>query len=125
MSDKQLDKARQKAQKLGIPKIQRHLFMCVDKKESDCASASEMTAAWKYLSKRLKELKLDKTHGVFRTATRCMDVCKGGPILVVYPDGIWYGGCDQQGIDRILQEHLIDGEVVEDMVIAGCAGMPR
>ena len=115
-----MDKARQKAKKLGVPKIRRHLFMCVDKREADCASASAMTQAYKHLRKRLKELKLGKSHGLFPTATQCLDVCKGGPILAVYPDGIWYGRCDPDALDRIIQEHFIDGNIVEDLVIARC-----
>ena len=115
-----MDKARQKAKKLGVPQIRLHLFMCVGKKEAECCSASAMTQAYKYLRKRLKELKLRKSHGLFPTATACLDVCKGGPILAVYPDGIWYGGCDPDALDRIIQEHFIDGNVVEDLVIARC-----
>ena len=120
MSHDELEKARHKAKKLGVPKIRRHLFMCVDKKEAECASASEMSAAYKYLCKRLKQLNLHKTHGIFPTATRCLDVCKGGPILAVYPDGVWYGGCDPDALDRIIQQHFLEGKVVEELVIARC-----
>ena len=120
MKNADIDKARHKAKKLGIPKVRRHLFMCVDKKEADCASSSHMSAAWKYLSKRIKDLKLHKTHGLFATATKCMDVCKGGPILAVYPDGIWYGGCHPEKLEQIIQSHFIGGDIVEELVIARC-----
>ena len=53
---------------------------------------------------------------VKRGETPCLGVCTGGPIVVVYPDGIWYGGVTPDLLERIVVEHLKGGRVVEDAV---------
>jgi (2Fe-2S) ferredoxin len=53
---------------------------------------------------------------VKRGETPCLGVCAGGPIVVVYPDGVWYAGVTPELLERIVSEHLRDGRVVEEAV---------
>ena len=53
---------------------------------------------------------------VKRGETPCLGVCSGGPIVVVYPDGVWYSHVTPELLERIVVEHLKEGRVVEDAV---------
>ena len=63
--------------------------------------------------------KIDSRPGlkVKRTRSNCFAVCKNGPIMVVYPEGVWYRSIDESVLERIVAEHLQDGNEVSEHVI--------
>ena len=98
---------------------QRHVFFCCNKRdppEACCANhgAAELQA---YAKSRIKAAGQNGKGKVRINKAGCLDRCDQGPVMVVYPEAVWYTYVDKEDVEEIIQEHLINGRIVERLKI--------
>jgi (2Fe-2S) ferredoxin len=98
----------------------KHVFFCTNQRTdgSACCNDHRAQQARDYVKDRVKELGLSGQQNRIRiNSAGCMDRCGDGPVIVVYPEGIWYTYVDESDLDEIIEQHLRNGRVVERLKI--------
>jgi (2Fe-2S) ferredoxin len=105
-----------------VVRVSHHLLLCATPSKALCCPDPELgVASWNRLKQLVRELGLEnpaREQGiVLRTKADCLRICAEGPILLIWPDGVIYGGVTAERIERILKEHVIEGLPIEDWVV--------
>jgi (2Fe-2S) ferredoxin len=97
----------------------KHVFFCCNQREpgAQCCNNHGSAKIREYAKDRVKELKLNGAGKVRINQAGCLDRCELGPVVVIYPEAVWYTYVDQADIDEIISEHLQNGRIVERLLI--------
>lgn len=106
-----MSKLTKKLSKVGVPVARKHLFFCIG---PDCCRKEAGAELWDHAKARTRDLPAP----MMRTKAACFRICCEGPWLVVYPEGTWYGNMTPQRLDRILDQHVVGGQPVQEWVVA-------
>lgn len=106
---------------MQAPLIQAHLLLCATPTKAQCCEPELGAASWQWLKQLVRELDLEnpsRPEGiVLRSKVDCLRICQGGPILLIWPDGVTYGGVTPERLDRIVREHLLGGMPIDAWII--------
>jgi len=104
---------------MNEPYYKYHVFFCTNLRTNGeaCCAGKGSVAMREYAKQRVKDLGLAGKGGVRINNAGCLDRCEEGPVVVVYPEGIWYTYVDKEDIDEIIDSHLINGQIVERLKI--------
>jgi (2Fe-2S) ferredoxin len=100
------------------PPYAKHLFVCTNRRPDGapkgcCASKGSEELRFEFK----KELDAQGVKGVRANAAGCLDACERGPSVVIYPEGVWYGGVTKDDVKELVREHFVKGEVLQRLVM--------
>lgn len=110
------------------PPVRRHLLLCATPSKPLCHDDGTGAASWERLKALLRSHGLDNPDHpagvVLRSKVDCLRYCQGGPVLLVWPEGIWYGGVTPERIERIVADHLLGDRPVDDWIVRRTSLVP-
>ena len=99
--------------------FERHVFFCTNQRpdghERGCCASKKSVLLRAYMKKKTKEIVTEKKIRI--NSSGCLDHCEFGPTMVIYPDNIWYTCKSESDVDLVIDEHLINDRVVENLLI--------
>ena len=102
--------------------FQTHIFCCTnrlpDGHQNGCCATKGGEELRNYMKKRAKEMNIESTRV---NGAGCLDRCEFGPVIVIYPEGVWYSPKNEADIDEILAVHVQQGKRVERLLIPSAA----
>jgi (2Fe-2S) ferredoxin len=106
----------------AVPLVSHHLLLCATPSKALCCPDPALGAAsWDALKRLVRELGLEdpaRPQGiVLRSKADCLRICAEGPVLLIWPDGVVYGGITPQRVERVLQQHIVGGSTIEQWVV--------
>lgn len=98
---------------------EKHVFLCTYQRDNDraCCANSNASELLKYAKAKIKALGKNGKGQIRINNAGCMDRCNEGPVLVVYPDAVWYRYETLQDIDDIINQHILQGQRVERLLL--------
>ena len=104
-----------------MQRVSHHLLLCATATKAKCCNSALGAQTWNELKSVVRELNLENTERpegiVLRSKADCLRVCERGPILLVWPDGIWYADVSPDRIKRIVGQHIIGQQPVEEWIL--------
>ena len=101
--------------------VNYHILLCATPTNPSCCDASIGSESWKHLKHLIHKFDLENPQRpkgiVLRSKVDCLRVCNDGPIMLIWPDGIWYSCVTPERIEKIVRKHILNGNAVEDWII--------
>ena len=99
---------------------QKHVFICTNQRDNgrECCAQKNAAELLQYAKLKIKNLKQDGKGKIRINNAGCLDRCSEGPVLVIYPDGVWYRYNTTEDIDEIIDQHVLNGRIVERLVLS-------
>ena len=109
---------------MSTPYYKHHIFFCLNERDNgqDCCAQHNAQALFDHCKAQVKTQGLAGAGGVRVNKAGCLDRCAGGPVAVVYPEGVWYTVVDTTDVDEIVQSHLQNNCVVERLRLPESVG---
>ena len=99
--------------------IKKHLLLCATPSKQKCFKGNEGLKTWECLKVKLKDIESNKEGNqgiILRSKVDCLRVCKNGPILLIWPDGIWYEHVSEERILKIIDSHIMNDNPIYEWI---------